>query len=296
MISGGAYAKQLTFFKNDGKGNFAEGVALKNERGEVFDPGSHANVTTVDWNGDGILDLVYYASIPKVQLRLGKGDLRYGEPQPLPAGGSTLNDLLRVRDARVVFYDWDGDGAEDLIFGNGDGSIRFFKGSRDASGQLSLDGGTLWLESFSPSKLEIIDFDRMEFKNGRPGQRPTITVTDWNGDGKPDLLVGDLFRGPTPQDRIAQNEVYRELRDREFPNLRQTRALLEQKVLAEMGLEGHAEKDLSAEQKETLRQSVAKRLESHPVQLKMNRLSRQLDEYSAITFRNYGYVWVILSR
>lgn len=71
--------------------------------------------------------------------------------------------------------DWDGDGRLDLILGDRPGNVHYFR---------RLEYGSIYLE-----EQELIEVA------GRPidvGYNSAPCVTDWNGDGLPDLVVGNL--------------------------------------------------------------------------------------------------------
>jgi hypothetical protein len=78
---------------------------------------------------------------------------------------------------RVV--DADLDGRKDLIVGEAEGTIRLYLNINTDDDPM-FDGGTL-LEVGEPGLKAAIDV----------GQRPTPVVTDWDNDGRRDLLVGE---------------------------------------------------------------------------------------------------------
>src|SRR5688572_2647140 len=88
-------------------------------------------------------------------------------------------------DAGPVYEDWNHDGLRDLLIGAGDGSVWFYEntGRKNApafaAGKMLIPAGS-W-EPF-PQNMEP----------KKSGARSKLCVTDYNGDGLVDLLLGDL--------------------------------------------------------------------------------------------------------
>jgi hypothetical protein len=78
--------------------------------------------------------------------------------------------------------DWDEDGKMDLLFGTERAAVYFFRnvGTNQAP---KLESGT---------KLDLANEEFAE------GYRSRIDVTDWNGDGKQDILVGNFYSNKEP--------------------------------------------------------------------------------------------------
>lgn len=150
----------------------------------------------VDWNGDGLMDLVmsdhegYLALFPRRRaadgtLELGAAQRVFwgegvsvynsnGQPQNRESGLLRLNDGVNGRGGRRTFCvaDWDGDGTPDLLV-NSNPNVNFLRGlGRDDAGRWRFrDEGPV-----SPHVLA--------------GHATKPTVGDWDRDGIPDLLIG----------------------------------------------------------------------------------------------------------
>ena len=150
----------------------------------------------IDWNGDGLMDLVmsdhegYLALFARSRAAdgtlilgaaqrvfWGEGVSVYnsnGQPQNRESGLLRLNDGVNGRGGRRTFCvaDWDGDGTPDLLV-NSNPNVNFLRGlGRDAAGRWRFrDEGPV-----SPHVLA--------------GHATKPTVGDWDRDGIPDLLIG----------------------------------------------------------------------------------------------------------
>jgi len=150
----------------------------------------------IDWNGDGLMDLVmsdhegYLALFPRSRgadgtlvlgaaqrVFWGEGVSVYnsnGQPQNRESGLLRLNDGVNGRGGRRTFCvaDWDGDGTPDLLV-NSNPNVNFLRGlGRDAEGR--------WrFRDEGPVSAHVL-----------AGHATKPTVGDWDRDGIPDLLIG----------------------------------------------------------------------------------------------------------
>ncbi len=150
----------------------------------------------IDWNGDGLMDLVmsdpdgYLALyerkrgaggalslLPAQRVFWSEGASVFdsnGRPQNKESGLLRLNDGIFGRRGRRTFctVDWDGDGKMDIML-NSAPNVNFFRAlGRDAQGRWTF-------KDEGPVSTHIL-----------AGHATKPTVGDWNKDGIPDLLIG----------------------------------------------------------------------------------------------------------
>ena len=139
----------------------------------------YSKIHVADWDGDGLKDLLV-GHIHHIIFYKNAGTPnapRFQSPARIPVP----EDALPKKPSPYII-DWDGDGKKDLLVGSADPKILFFRNT-GTNHQPQLDKGI-------PLNL---DGDRFEetFEH-------RFTVTDWNNDGKKDLIVGNRCRRKVP--------------------------------------------------------------------------------------------------
>jgi hypothetical protein len=164
-------------------------------------------VAIADLNGDGIPDLAVATagSTNTLALLFGKGDGTFSEPVAIGAGPGVTS---------VATGDFDADGKLDLVVSNSSGTVSVLRGNGDGTFQTPLSSATGLVR---PTSVTVADFDSdgkldiavadsggssIAVLRGRgdgsfqspaiislPEYTPFVTSGDFNGDGRPDLVV-----------------------------------------------------------------------------------------------------------
>lgn len=197
----GEFRDSFTYFENIGtrtQPKYAPGRPLKTPEGkplamdlEMITP------VAIDWNQDGHVDLICGDEDGRVAFIENTGKLAAdGTPQFLPPRyfQQEADDVKCGALATPVGFDWDGDGAMDIISGNSAGYLLFYK---------NLSGPGVERPKWAAPQYLEADGKVIRFMAGPNGsiQGPaeakwgytTLSVADWDGDGLPDLIVNSIW-------------------------------------------------------------------------------------------------------
>ena len=175
---------------------------------DAYNKNSWSTVAMVDWYNDGKLDVLIGTSDGKVFLVGNKGTREQpvwsSSPEEIRVGGEKAIPGYK---ASVTVADWDGDGLFDLVIGAADGSVWLLRNSGKLgvpefkSRELLIGPGEECLDHF-PALTEWLE----RGESPRRGGNAQIQVVDYNGDGKPDILVGDYSITMTPRTDLLPEE------------------------------------------------------------------------------------------
>jgi len=180
------YAR-FVYFENTGTPThyrFPRGKLLR-YRGKPIQMVSHYGTaikpTAFDWNADGHVDLLAGDEDGKVSFLKNTGELvnhvPVFEPPRFFQQEAKYVDLGALAAPRV--FDWDGDGKDDILSGNGAGFILFVRNL----------GGSPTPKWAPPEPLKAEGKVIRILPRGANWGYTTIDVGDWDEDGLPDVLV-----------------------------------------------------------------------------------------------------------
>lgn len=146
-----------------------------------IDVGARATPVVADWNADGHKDLVVGAVDGRIRVYINEGSDHDPDFAAMQFVGLGEADLVvpSTRSSPIV-TDFDGDGLKDLLTGNTNGQVLFYRNVGTA-GEPRFEGYGLIESDGVP-----IDIDSGTVTSVR--SRPSLC--DWTADGRPDLLVG----------------------------------------------------------------------------------------------------------
>lgn len=200
LVSGSYDPGELYLFRGQGKGKFAAREVIKDKSGKPIlrVPNQKDKVESfgswmamVDWADTGKLAILVGTFDGMMFLRRNVGT------QDKPAY-STENEWVKVGDkplkvpggahANPVIADWDGDGKWDIVTGSADGGVYWYR-NVGKKGEPKFEAPVALVP-----KHEGIGYSELLDAGAepKPGIRSQITVVDYDGDGKLDLLVGDF--------------------------------------------------------------------------------------------------------
>ena len=140
-----------------------------------------------DWDGNGKKDLIVGNLTGTIQIYMNQGtneNPSYGSYSNLQVGGVDFDFTIGNDRSAPRIYDWNVDGKKDILVGEVSGYIYYLQ-----------NYGTNNAPVFNSSqKLLLADGTALRYLtdpfNPNTSPRSRLDVTDWNNDGKADLVVG----------------------------------------------------------------------------------------------------------
>ena len=203
IVSGNSEGR-LLFFKNNGS-NMSTDFAFPEEvksagKPILFRPGynivqgplesawGYLCPTVYDWNGDGVLDVVFSGSRSKFEVMINRGTKTNPEldaPVPLRIDNMELPGTWRVRPGIAKI-----NGRNAIVILDTENAIHLYWQVDDYTVE---DGGKLRMEDGS----QITFHNKVEKTLGQTG-RAKFQFVDWDNDGNLDLIIGTVKRASFP--------------------------------------------------------------------------------------------------
>lgn len=197
-LSAADFNGQLWFYRNIGtveKPYFDLATPQRDCEGNALAvPQCMARNAVFDWDGDGGQDLIVGSEDGFVYVMRHTGRDALGHP--------TFAPPFRVRgvepeiDIGVLtvqnFVDWDEDGDRDIVFGNAAGELTWVEnGGTDAAPRYRVFKPLL--SEGKPVRLLALANGSTQGPNEATWGYTCPSVCDWNDDGHPDLILGNIF-------------------------------------------------------------------------------------------------------
>lgn len=213
----GSISGKVYLYRRKPNGTFGLPEVLKKEvsgilgKGTaVLNVGAPSAVAMADWFGKGKLDLFIGTGEGSVYVVPNEGTRQeplFTRTERLKAAGRNISAEGGM--AGPCIADWDGDGKLDLVLGCGSGRVVWYRNT-GAAGQPTLAEGVTLVPAFKDSQ------DSSDFANPkRSAGNAKVCVADWNGDGLPDLVVGDYAVGKVGREYRVHGWVWVYLRTSE---------------------------------------------------------------------------------
>ncbi len=174
----------------------------------------YTTLSVADWDGDGLKDIVINSIWGKIQWYQNSGkngapvlssiqdvkiDWQGSAPRQPEWNWFKANSHQLVTQWRTTpcAVDWNADGLMDLVMLDHEGYLAFYERFRKANGSLMLKPGQRIFygsqASGFDSKHQVMEPVpgplRLNVKEHGASGRVKLTITDWNNDGKPDIVL-----------------------------------------------------------------------------------------------------------
>lgn len=141
----------------------------------------YTKIHFADFDGDGLKDFLVGYGTDTLQLLRNEGTKtgpRFTKAEPL-----ALSEKPASMRPHPYLFDWDGDGARDLLVGTEQGQVRLYRNTGTDAAPVFAEGAAL---AAGGERIQL-------------GYRVRLDVCDWNNDGVPDLVLGNCYSHTDPK-------------------------------------------------------------------------------------------------
>ncbi len=306
MISGSYTPGDLYLFPGTKDGSFKVGETLQGKDGKNLHAGSASAVFAADWDQDGDLDLIVgniKGEVSWIPNESGNKTMAFGIPLPIEADGQPI---LVAKDAGPCVADWDGDGHLDLLVGDDEGKVSFFRNTA-ISGLPQLTAGLILVPKGAyPAQGQWGPKDDGSITKESRGIRSKVSVADWDEDGRLDLLLGDFISIKSEGSKLPEAQrVERDAVMAALEKINKERAVFREDALKKFRQQHGIQEmeELSREQLLNFAQTYEKLVEKDETQRRL-KTERQVQieifskywETVNVKGDAHGHVWVFLRK
>lgn len=196
----GEFLDGFTYFRNTGsatKPKYEKGRRIRTDKGAYLK--MHVQMITpvvIDWDKDGHPDIICGDEDGRVTFIRNTGTHADNAPVfEAPKFFQQEADELKFGAlATPVGFDWDGDGDMDIVSGNTSGNIGFFENLSGPKVEKPKWAAPVLLESAGET-IHILAGANGSIQGPCEAKwgYTTLSITDWDGDGLPDILVNSIW-------------------------------------------------------------------------------------------------------
>lgn len=214
----GCYDGEIYTWKKGENGEYTDQKIITLADGTPLKIGNAATVFPGDPDGDGKVDLLVtslYNGVFQARNTGTREAYRFEKAEPVLCGA----DKKKIEANHAVWYDWDGDGKQDIIYGAYYGGNVYWCRNTGSDGYAAPE-----------ILIERPDGVQPGVEEGQGhGDKPKICICDYDGDGKDDLLLATEIWETTEAEVTLEN-IRKLMNDERIVKYRKEMGILEKKM------------------------------------------------------------------